>query len=82
MLDDPARVDAHVVRDHVAREPDAARRGPVAEVRVGGLAAEVVGDPVVVERVGRGDRVGVAAPALDPLGRRASAPTARSARAR
>ena len=43
--------------------------GPVAEVRQGVLAAEVVGDPVVVERVGRGDRVGVAAPALDRLGR-------------
>ena len=56
--------------------------GPVAEVGEGGLAAEVVGDPVVVERVGRGDRVGVAAPALDRLRRAASAATARSARAR
>ncbi len=41
--------------------------GPVAQVRVGRLATEVVGDPVVVERVGRGDGVGVAAHPLDPL---------------
>ena len=74
MLDHPARIDAHVVGHHVAGQPDAARPGPVAEVRVGGLAAEVVGDPVVVERVGRGDRVGVAAHALDPLRRRRPLP--------
>ena len=41
--------------------------GAVAQVRVGGLAAEVVGDPVVVERVGRRDGVRVAAHPLDPL---------------
>ena len=52
MLDDPARVDAHVVGHHVAGQPDAACPGPVAEVRVGGLAAEVVRDAVVVEGVG------------------------------
>ena len=77
MVDDPARVDAHVVGDHVAREPDPARPGAVAQDRVGGLAAQVVGDPVVVERVGRRDGVGVAAHPLDPLGRRASAPRGR-----
>ena len=38
------------------------RHGPLAEVWQGGLAAEVVGDPVVVEGVGGGDRVVVAAP--------------------
>ena len=68
VLDDPARVDAHVVRDHVAGEPDPARPRPVAQRGVGRFAADVVGDPVVVERVRRGDRVGVAAPALDLLG--------------
>ena len=62
MLDHPARVDAHVVGHHVAGQADAALPGPVAQVRVGVLAAEVVGDRVVVERVGRGDGVGVAAP--------------------
>ena len=76
MLDDPARVDAHVVGDHVAGEPDPARPGPVAQVGVGRLAAEVVGDPVVVERVGRGDRVRVAAHPLDPLRRLRALPQA------
>ena len=74
VLDHPARVDAHVVGDHVARQADAARPGAVAQRRVRRLAAEVVGDPVVVERVGRGDRVGVAAHPLDPLRRRRTLP--------
>ena len=69
VFDDPARIDAHVVGHHVARQPDAAPPGPVAQDRVGGLAAEVGGDPVVVERIGGRDRVGVAAHPLDPLGR-------------
>ena len=38
------------------------------------LAAEVVGDPVVVQRVGRGDRLGVAAQLLDRLRRAAALP--------
>ena len=69
VVDDPARVDAHVVGDHVAGEPDPARPTTVAEVRAGTLAAEVLGDPIVVERIGRGGRVGVAASPLDGLGR-------------
>ena len=76
MVDDPVRVDAHVVGDHVARQPDAVRPGPVAQVRVGGLATEVEGDVVVVERVRRGDRVRVAAHPLDPLGRLRAFPQA------
>ncbi len=76
MLDDPARVDAHVVGDHVAGQPDAARGRPVAQLGVGRLAAEVAGDPVVVERVGRGDRLTIAAHPLDPLGRPRSLPQA------
>ena len=68
MLDDPARVDAHVVGHHVRREPDAALPGPVAQVRPrrprrpGRRAIAVV-----VERVGGRRRVRVAAPDLDPL---------------
>jgi hypothetical protein len=69
MLDDPARIEAHVVGDHVARKSDAAGRGSVAEHGVGGVAAEVVGDPVVVEGVRARDRLLVAAPALDRLRR-------------
>ena len=80
VLDDPARVDPHVVRDHVRGEPDASARRPIAEVRVGGLAAEVVGDPVVVQRVGGGRRVRVAAKALDLARRRGCAARSRSAR--
>ena len=76
VLDHPARIDAHVVGHHVAREADAAGPGPVAQVRVGALAADVLGDPVVVERVGAGDRVRVAAHALDPLRRDGALPQA------
>ncbi len=65
VLDHPARVDAHVVRDHVGREADAAGPGPVLERPEGGLATEVVGDPVLVDRVGRRDGVAITAPALD-----------------
>ena len=50
-------------------EADAARPRPIAQVLVRLLATEVAGDPVVVERVGGGDRVGLAAQALDPLRR-------------
>ena len=69
VLDHPPGVDAHVVRHHVAGETDAARPGAIAQVCVGGLAADVVRDPVVIERVGRSHRVGVATPALDRLRR-------------
>ena len=54
---------------------------PGAQVLERRLAAEVVGDPVVVDRVGRRDRVVVAAPALDPR-EAGCAATARSATAR
>ena len=50
-----------------SRMPRAQR--PVAQVGVGRLAAEVVGDPVVVQRVGGGDGIRVAAHPLDPLRR-------------
>jgi hypothetical protein len=76
MVDHPARVDAHVVRDHVAGHPDATLPGPGLERLVGTLPAEVVGDPVVVERVGAGDGVRVAAQALDPLRRGGALPQA------
>ena len=67
MVDHPARVDAHVVGHHVAGQPDAPRPRAVAQVPVRVLAAEVVGDPVVVERVRRRDGLGVAAHPLDAL---------------
>ena len=42
MLDDPAGVDAHVVRDHVRGDPDAARSRALLDGFERRLAAEVV----------------------------------------
>ena len=49
VFDHPARVDAHVVGDHVAGEADPACGGTIAEPAMGLVAAEICGDPVVVE---------------------------------
>ena len=54
MLDDPGRVDAHVVGHHVAGQAHAVAIGAVAQIDVGRFAAQIVGDGVVEERVGRG----------------------------
>jgi hypothetical protein len=67
MLDDPARVDAHVVGHHVRAEADAARGAAAAQLLERLLAAQVVGDRVVHQRVGGGRGLGVAAPLLDAL---------------
>ena len=77
VLDDPARVDAHVVGHHVGGEPDAACRGAVAQVAPGVLAAELVGDPVVGDRVRRRHGLGVAAQLLDRAARPGCAPRGR-----
>ena len=74
VLDDPARVDAHVVRDHVRRDRMPRSHARRLQVLERGLAAELVGDPVLVDRVGGRDRVGVAAPALDLRGGAAALP--------
>ena len=76
MLDDPARVDAHVVRHHVAGQADAARAARSRQILVRRLAAEIVRDVVVVKRVGGRHGVGVAAQQLDPLRGRAALPDA------
>ena len=67
VLDDPFGVDAHVVGNHVRREPDAALPGAPAQVFERLPAAQVFGDIVRVERVGRSDRVMVAHALLDAL---------------
>ena len=59
MLDDPGGIDAHVVGHHVAGEANAAGSGAVAQIPVGLFAAEVGGDIVGGERIGRGDGVAV-----------------------
>ena len=76
MLDYPGRIDAHVVGHHVAGEANAVMIGAIAQVDVGGLAAEVVGDGVVKERVGRGDRILVAAKLFNGPGGAAAFPYA------
>ncbi len=76
MVDDPGRVDAHVVGHHVARQANAVPRATVAQVAVGGLAAERFRYLVVVERIGAGHRVGIAAQVLNRLGRTRALPHA------
>ena len=76
VLDHPAGIDAHVVGHHVARQPDAAARATVAKVLVGGVAAQLGRDLVVVERVSRGCGVGVAVDHLDRPRRLAPPPQA------
>ena len=51
MLDDPRRVDAHVVRHHVACQAHAVAVRTVAQIDIGRFAAEIVRDSVVVERI-------------------------------
>ncbi|MEY4070828.1 MAG: hypothetical protein RL721_1442 [Candidatus Eisenbacteria bacterium] len=72
VLDHPARVDPHVVGHHVARQPDAALPGALAQVVPRVLAAQLVRDDVVVHRIGRRRGVGVAGVLLD-AGRGAAA---------
>ncbi len=49
MLDDPLGVDAHVVGDHVAGEPQTSSGGTFAQVVAGRFAAQVFGDGVILE---------------------------------
>ena len=49
MLYDPRRIDTHMVRHHVAGQPDAPRIGTTPQVHVSGLAAQVLGDVVIEE---------------------------------
>ena len=74
VLDDPGRVNAHVVGHHVAGQSYPMPIAAVAQVDVRGLAAEIVGDAIVKERVGRGDRILVATELLDGLRRAAALP--------
>jgi len=76
VLDDPATVDPHVVRHHVAREAYAALPRAIAEDLERLLAAEIARDAVVVERVGRGDGLRIARVLLDHARRRRPFPQA------
>src|ERR1017187_2986337 len=54
-----------MVGDHVGGEANAVAGGAVAQIAVSVIAAEVVGDAVVVERVGGGDGILLAAHMFD-----------------
>ena len=74
MLDDPARIDAHVVGHHVARQTDAPLCGAPLQVGESLFAAERGGDGVVVEGIRRGQGFGVAHVTLDLARRRRTLP--------
>jgi len=76
MLHHPFGVDPGVVGHHVHRQPDAAVPGPVPQGIVGLVPPQFRGDGVIVQGVGRGHGLGVAAKALDLQGGRASLPDA------
>ena len=76
MLDDPAGIDAHVIGNHVAGQPDAVGEGAVAQVAIGRFPAQILGYVIAIERVGRSDSVVVAAELLDGLRGGASFPHA------
>ena len=57
VLDHPGRIDAHVVGHHVAGQANAMPVSAVAQIDVGRLAAQVLGNGVVEERIGRGHGV-------------------------
>ena len=61
MLHDPAGIDAGMVGDHVAGQPDAAPQRSFPQVVERLPAAQIGGDFVVVERIGRSDGLGIAA---------------------
>ena len=76
LLDHPRRIDAHVVGNHVAGQPNTVQVSAVAQIRVSRLAAQIFGNCVVEERIGRSHRVRIAAEQLDCLGGSAALPDA------
>ena len=61
MVDHPWRINAHVIGHHIAGQADAVMVGAVAKVDIGRFAAQVFGDAVVEERIGRRDCILVSA---------------------
>ena len=57
MVDHPVGVDAHVVRNHVAGHANAEMRRASLQAVEGFVSAQVAGNVVSLERVGRGDGV-------------------------
>ena len=65
MLNHPRRVDAHVIRHHIAGQAQAEVCSAVLQVVIRLPAAQVFCDVVVLQRVGGGNRIAVAAQPLD-----------------
>src|SRR6201999_1202274 len=65
MLDDPRRVDAHVVWHHVAGKPNPESPCLIAQADICVVAAKIVRNTVVIERIGRSNRILFAAKMLD-----------------
>ena len=67
MFDHPVGIDPHVVGHHVARQPDTALARPFLQRDQRRVAAQIVGDAIVHQRISRGDRFGIAHHAFDVL---------------
>src|SRR5215213_3945892 len=67
MFNDPLRVNAHMVGDHIRRETDAALPGTGSQVFQRAPAAEIFGDIVGIKGIRRSDGLRVTHPLLDLL---------------
>ncbi len=74
MLDDPARIDAHVVGHHVTGQANTSGPGAVAQAGTSLLAAELLRDVVIVKGVSGRGSFRIAAHLLDALRSPASLP--------
>ena len=67
-VEHPVGIDAHVVWDHVGRHADAVLPGAELQVLEGFFTAEVIGNAVISQGIGRCQCLRVPAPLLDGLG--------------
>ncbi len=74
VVDDPLRIDPHVIRNHVGREPDSVVPGTIPQLFVRGLSSESISDSIVLQGVGRRHRIVIAHHPLDALRRGAALP--------
>ena len=65
MLNHPRRIDPHVVRHHVAGQPNARLRRAIAKRLIRHRSAKILRDLVVLQRVGRRHRILLPAQPLD-----------------
>src|SRR5690242_8560647 len=67
MLDYPARIDAHVIRHHVAAHANSAQHGAIAQVEERALPTKIIRHDVIIERVSGRGRFGISRQLLDTL---------------